>query len=85
MSFANSHSAEGTLMSTSLTITFPWPARQVQITNDSSINSLEFKLNASETYRTLKPYETATLENVRMPEVYINSDANVAYRVWGLG
>jgi len=85
MSFANSHSVEGTLAATTATITFPWPVREVQITNDSTAADLQFKLNSSETYRTLKPYETATLEGVRVPELYISSSASVPYRIWGLG
>ena len=84
MSYANSHSVESSLTGTE-TLTFPWPVRQVQITNDSETTALQFKLNASENYRTLKPFETADLENVRVTELYLNTAASVAYRVWGLG
>ena len=85
MSYANSHSVEGTLASTSATITFPWPVREVQITNDSPVANFQYKLNASETYRTLKPFETSRLEGVRCNELFINSAASVDYRIWGLG
>ena len=85
MSLANSYVAEATLASTTATITFPWPAREVQITNDSKTADLQFKLNLSETYRTLKPYETCTITNMRVPELYISSSASVPYRIWGLG
>jgi hypothetical protein len=84
MSYANSHSVETTLNGTE-TITFPWPVRQEQITNDSETIALQFKLNASETFRTLKPFETADLENVRVTELYLSTTASVPYRIWGLG
>ena len=84
MSYANSHSDEGTLNGT-LTISFPWPVRQVQITNDSAVTDLQFRLNPSETYRTLKPYETASLECVRVTDLYLSTTNSVNYRVWGLG
>jgi len=85
MSLANRHVVESTLAGTTETITFPWPVREVQITNDSKIADLQFKLNASETYATLKPYETCTITNVRVPELYLSSSASVPYRVWGTG
>jgi len=85
MSLANSYVAESTLAATTDTITFPWPAREVQITNDSTQHNLQFKLNSSESYRTLKPYETCTITNARCPELFISSSASVPYRIWGLG
>lgn len=85
MSYANSHSVEGTLAATSATIDFPWPVREVQVTNDSPTGQLQYKLNASETYRTLRPLETSTISNVRVKELFINSADTVEYRIWGLG
>ena len=85
MSRANSHVVENTLESTTLTISFPWPVREVQITNDSALWPLKYKLNSSETYRTLKPYETSTITDVRVTQLLLSSDNTVAYRVWGLG
>ena len=84
MSLANNRSVESSLNGT-VTITFPWPVREVQITNDSTTKDLKYKLNSSETYRTLKPHETSTLTNVRVPELYLFTTASVNYRVWGLG
>lgn len=84
MSYANSHSVEDSVNGTS-TIAFPWPVRQVQITNDSSSGDLQFRLNETETYRTLKPFETASLESVRITNLYLNTTTSVDYRIWGLG
>jgi hypothetical protein len=84
MSYANSHSVESSINGTS-TIQFPWPVREVQITNDSPTNSLQFKLNETETFRTLQAFETATLTNVRITELYLSSTASVTFRIWGLG
>ena len=84
MSLANSHSVETSLNGTE-TITFPWPVREVQITNDSVTNNLQYKLNSSETFRTLKPFETSTLQGVRVTELYLSTSASVDYRIWGLG
>jgi hypothetical protein len=57
MSYANSHSVEGGLNG-AITISFPWPVRELQITNDSATYDLKYKLNSSEEFRTLKPFET---------------------------
>jgi len=84
MSLANSHSVETSLNGTE-TITFPWPVREVQITNDSVTNNLQYKLNSSETFRTLKPFETSTIQGVRVTELYLSTSASVDYRIWGLG
>ncbi len=83
MSYANSHSVEDNTSNINQ-IDFPWPIREMQITNDSSGSNLQFKLNETETYRTLKPYETCTLEHVRVTTVYLNG-VSVPFRVWGLG
>ena len=83
MSYANSYVEESTLIGTKV-ITFPWKPRQLQITNDSSTKDLKYKLNESEEYRTLKPYETSTLVNINIRELYISGNS-IPYRVWGLG
>lgn len=82
MSLTNSYSKESTLTGTE-TITFPWRMREFQITNDSTNADLKYRLNESETYRTLKPYETSTLTNVSNRELFLSGTA-VSYRVWGL-
>jgi len=83
MSYANSYVKEETLSGVE-TIEFPWPAREMQLTNDSTAGELQFKLNASEGYRTLKSYETCTIANARIPSVII-SGTNIPYRLWALG
>lgn len=83
MSYANNYSDEGILNGIRI-ITFPWKPKELQITNDSSTKDLEYKFNELEEYRTLKPYETSTLCNISIRNLYI-SGTNVNYRVWGLG
>lgn len=82
MSLTNSYSKESTLTGTE-TITFPWRMKELQITNDSTSADLQYKFNDSETFRTLKPYETSTITNVSMRQLYL-SGTTVTYRVWGL-
>lgn len=83
--FANFDPNEGSTTGV-VTITFPWKARRVVIINDSASYDLEYKLNNSESYGTLKPTETISLE-VITPTIYLNSPStnSVAYRVWGYG
>lgn len=83
MSLANSYVDEGNLVGDK-TIVFPWPMRQVQVTNDSTNTNLRFKLNESEDYRTLKPLETWVLNKGRVPKLFLAS-AGCDYRVWGTG
>lgn len=54
------------------------------VTNDHPINSLSVKFNNSESYATLKPKETLSAF-IHSKEVYIQSTANVDYRIWGFG
>ena len=85
MPYANNFSEESTLNGTTKTITFPWKPKTLQVTNDSISDDLQFKFNSSETYRTLKPYETYTGENISIRNLYLSTSASVAYRVWGTG
>ena len=82
MPYANSYSREESLDGIE-TITFPWKPKTLQITNDSISNNLQFKFNASETYRTLKPYETYCGEGISIRNLYLSG--TVDYRVWGTG
>lgn len=84
MPYANSYSYEDTLTGT-LTINFPIPVREIQITNDSTDHSLQFKLNDSEDYRTLYGLETCTLADIRTDTLFLSTSADVEYRIWGLG
>jgi hypothetical protein len=79
----NSYSREETVTTTE-TITFPWKPKQLQITNDSPTADLQYKLRPSETFRTLKPYETSTLTEVSVTKLYL-AGTSTPYRVWGLG
>jgi len=83
--YANFSPNEGTVTTTA-TVTFPWRARNVIITNDSDSRNLEFKFNTSESYGTLKPTETVNLY-LHANEVLLRSPDSVAvaYRVWGHG
>jgi len=65
-------------------LTLARKSRQIVITNDSGIAVLQFKFNSSETYGTLKPTETISMEFIT-DEIYLSSDANVTYRVWSYG
>jgi len=82
MSYANNYSDEGDLSGTK-TITFPWKPKHLQITNDSSSNDLKYKFKSSEEYRTLKPYETSSLEGISIRNLHISG--NVPYRIWATG
>ena len=83
MSYANSYIDED-LISGYKTITFPWKPKEIQITNDSSSDNLKYKFNESEDYRTLKPYETSTLTNISIRNLYLFG-TSIPYRVWALG
>jgi len=84
--YANFSPNEGTVAATPVTITFPWRARRIIITNDSATESLEYKFNASENYGTLKPTETISLyHNSNTVRLDSPSNNSVAYRVWGYG
>lgn len=84
MSYANNYSNEGTLIGDDI-IVFPWKPKEIQITNDSGLKDLKYKFNESETYRTLKPYETSTVRGVSVRNLYLSTATSCAYRVWGLG
>ena len=83
--YANFSSNEASTSGTA-TVTFPWKARQITITNDSAVHSLEYKFNTSEDYGTLLPTETLALHH-HARDVILNSPSgnSVAYRVWGYG
>lgn len=83
MLYANNYSEESNINGEKI-IDFPWSPKELQITNDSSSGDLKYKFNKKEVYRTLKPYETSTLTNISINELYL-SGSNVDYRVWGLG
>jgi len=73
---------EGTCTTTA-TVTFAWPIRQVVITNDSATQDLSFKFNTGETFATLKPTETVSMR-MGTRTVFL-AGTSVPYRVWGTG
>jgi len=82
MPFTNSYSNEG-IISGNKTIAFPWRPRHLQITNDSPTKDLKYRFHESESYRTLKPYETSSLEGINIKILYLNGNGD--YRVWSTG
>ena len=72
---------EGTVSGTAQ-LTFDIPVKRITISNDSSLNDLQFKFNSTETYATLKPTETFSAE-ATVRDVYLSGSGD--YRVWGLG
>ena len=68
------------------TVTFPWKARHIVITNDSGSKDLEFKFQSGQDFATLKPTETISLY-LHSQTVVLNSPsaATVSYRVWAWG
>jgi len=83
--FGNFSPSEGSTSST-VTITFPWKARRIVVTNDSPTKNLEFKFQSGQSFATLFPTETASQYH-RSSTVLLNSPSGstVTYRVWGYG
>ena len=80
--YANLLVSEGTI-TTATTVTLNMRARRLTITNDSATQDLSFKFNGAETYATLKPTETVSMQ-VLTKTVYLNG-SSVPYRIWGIG
>ena len=78
---SNLDSFEGSVSGTA-TVTFTRRPRRVTITNNSITNELQFKFKSSETFATLMPTETISLE-VTIKQVLLSGTAD--YRIWGLG
>jgi len=85
MVYANQYVDEDTLAATTKTYTFDWKPKRFVLLNDSSTQTLQFRLNPSETYATLKAGETVTVEHVSIRNLYLNSTGNVPYRLWAHG
>jgi len=68
------------------TITFPWKAIKLVITNQSSTKQLKFKFSESGEYGTLNPTEEATISGLYQKKVYLRAPSGeVSYRVWAFG
>ncbi len=83
--YANFFKSEDTTTG-AITVTFPWKARRIVITNDSGSNDLEFKYQPGQDFATLKPTETISA-SLHSQTVLLNSPSagTVPYRVWGWG
>ena len=79
--FANQEAFEGTVTTTT-DLTFARKSRIIEIINDSNTRDLQFKLNSSETFASLKPLEAISIP-VWSNTLFLNSPAElaVAYRV----
>ena len=77
---ANLYTSEDTLAGDPVILTFPWRARRIIVTNDSTINALSVTI-AGQTL-TLKPTETLTA-NLHISVLGIDGTGD--YRVWAFG
>ena len=79
--YANQEVFESTLTG-AVTLTFARKSRVIEVINDSGVYDLGFKLNNSETYATLRPYEAISMP-VWSTELYLTSASgkSIAYRV----
>lgn len=76
---ANLEALEGTINGTEL-LTLTLASRRLTITNDSATKTLKYKFNSSESYATLKPTETLSLDFITRT-IYIQG-SGVDYRIW---
>ena len=84
-SYSNQEVSEGAT-SGSVTITLARKSRAIEIINDSTADSLEYKFNASETYATLGLGEVISMDFITNT-IFLNSPSanSVSYRVRVLG
>lgn len=80
--YANFEALEGTV-TTDTTLTLARKSRRIIITNDHPTNNLSYKFNTTETYGTLKPTETVSMD-FTTNKVIINGNS-VPYRIWVYG
>ena len=81
MAHSNQYVSEGTA-SASLELSLPWPSRAVEIINDSTTISLEYKFNSGETYATLKPLEVVNVD-MHTKTIYLNGTGTYRVRAQG--
>lgn len=77
---ANLYTSEDTLAGTPVILTFPWRARRIIVTNDSTLNALTVIITGQSL--TLKPTETLTA-NIHISRLSIDGTGD--YRVWAFG
>lgn len=78
---ANTYINEGTVTGTSI-LDFGSYIRRLTVTNDSTTKDLKWKFNGGETYGTLKPTESLSLD-CRTKTLWLQGDG--PYRAWGFG
>jgi len=76
-----SHTAEGSVSGSPVTVSLPWQSRQIVVSNDSSSNNLTVTLGSGSPL-TLRPTETLSV-NIWVRSVTFNGTA--AYRLWAFG
>jgi hypothetical protein len=81
--YANMESFETALNGTA-TVTFARKSAHITLTNDSTTDNLQFKLNASEDFATLQPSESFDMD-ISTRQLYLSTGASVAYRMWVFG
>jgi hypothetical protein len=79
--YANLDAHEG-VVSGAKTITLLRKSRELQITNDSGGNNLQFKFNTSEAFATLLPTETISMRHITKV-IFLSGSG--PYRVWSRG
>ena len=76
---ANQYIFEGTVSGTA-TVNFGATICRMTLTNDSATKDLSWRVNSTQTYATLKPTESVSLD-IRTDKVHLSG--NGPYRAWG--
>jgi hypothetical protein len=84
MSLSNIYVVETTLNGENI-FDLPWYAREIQVTNDSATNDVHLSFRELEDHRTLKPYETITLSDMRTKQIIVRCSAECPCRIWARG
>ena len=79
--YANLDAHEGTVSGT-VTITLTRKSMKMIIINDSASTDLQYKFNTTESYATLKPSETVSMD-FHAKEVLLSGSG--PYRIWSYG
>lgn len=82
--YANFDSYEGQIINGDGTIELKRKSRKIIIINDSIDKNLNFKFNPQESYGTLRPNETLSIDDMFVTHIYMQG-TGVDYRVWVFG
>jgi hypothetical protein len=83
VTYSNFYPYESTLDGDT-SIAFPLPIKRIQLTNDSGVHALKFRFQPTETYGTILPKESVSID-VTVRTIYLSTDGLVEYRIWGMG